>query len=247
MNVKRRVVFKALVFSLIGLMGVVRGDQHFEPVNNTGELCTIVVENAMIDGVILQIGDEIGVYDDTLCVGAVVYQGVFPLACSGIIEVVIPGGDTLLGAKRGNPISFKIFQNSSGIEMDAMSIFGLGGIFGDILTEVTVLVASTGSSVDTDGKSVPDDFRLAQNIPNPFNPSTTIGYQLPVTGWTHICVYDMMGKKMRTLVDEVKHAGNHTIVWDGRDDRGSLMSSGPYFVRMLVGSYTETKKLLLIH
>ena len=76
------------------------------------------------------------------------------------------------------------------------------------------------------------DYLLFQNNPNPFNLTTTIRYQLPVTGHLSIYVYDVLGREITTLVDEVKQAGEHSVDWDGADINGKRVSSGTYFYQI---------------
>jgi hypothetical protein len=76
------------------------------------------------------------------------------------------------------------------------------------------------------------DYLLFQNNPNPFNITTTIRYQLPVTGHLSIYVYDVLGREVTTLVNEVKQAGEHTTHWDGTDKEGKRVASGTYFYQI---------------
>ncbi len=90
---------------------------------------------------------------------------------------------------------------------------------------------------------VPEVFLLLQNFPNPFNPSTTISYSIPV-GTRHavslLKVYDVLGRDVATLVDEVKPAGTYTVNFDA-----SQLSSGVYYYKLTAGSFTQTKKMIL--
>lgn len=92
-------------------------------------------------------------------------------------------------------------------------------------------------------KSSPDAFSyfLASNYPNPFNPSTTINYEVPSSMFVTLKVYDVLGREVETLVNEVKSAGKYSVTFDG-----SKLSSGVYFYRMNAGSYTSTKKAILM-
>ena len=238
-----------LIFAMVGLMGIVRANQHFVPLKPTGDFCWIIIRNVTIDGVQLQNEDEIGVFDGGVCVGAVVYAGTYAMSCAAILQFVsFTNGDTLEGAKQGNTMVFKVFQKLSGMEVNSTPSLSSGGHFGDILTVVETLEASTGSPVkDKEDTGLPRDFGLLQNCPNPFNPSTTIRYQIPKTHRTRICIYDIMGHKVRTLVDDIIQAGRYKISWNGCDDRGSRVNSGPYFVRIQAGSYTNTRKMLLVN
>jgi hypothetical protein len=89
--------------------------------------------------------------------------------------------------------------------------------------------------------STPGSFRLDQNYPNPFNPATTIGYQLPA--WEHVSleVYNILGQKMATLVDEDQSPGEHKFVFNG-----TRFASGVYFYRMRAGDFVQTHKLMLL-
>jgi hypothetical protein len=85
------------------------------------------------------------------------------------------------------------------------------------------------------------DFSLNQNFPNPFNPSTTISYQLSDEGFVSIKVYDVLGDEITTLVNEVKQSGIHEINFDA-----SEISSGIYLYRMTVNNFTQTRKMILL-
>ncbi len=89
--------------------------------------------------------------------------------------------------------------------------------------------------------STPQKYSLSQNYPNPFNPSTVIRYQLPVNSSVTLKVYDVIGREVAIVVNEVKEAGSHTVQFNG-----SSLSSGVYFYTLKAGSFTTTKKLLLM-
>ncbi len=98
-----------------------------------------------------------------------------------------------------------------------------------------------------DGKSFPARFALDQNYPNPFNPSTTIEYSLPGTSTVKMVVYDLLGREVRTLLNnDRKEAGDYTIMWDGKSNAGHSLPSGTYFLRLEAGKHTATQKLMLL-
>ena len=88
--------------------------------------------------------------------------------------------------------------------------------------------------------------RLEQNRPNPFNPSTTIHFVLPVREHATVEIYDAKGEKVRTVLDEMRERGGHDVVWDGRNDHGVPVSSGTYFYRLLAGKHVKAKKMILL-
>jgi PKD repeat protein len=92
----------------------------------------------------------------------------------------------------------------------------------------------------------PYEYALEQNSPNPFNPTTTIRYQLQRRGLVQLAVYDLLGRLIRTLVNDEQLTGSHSVVWDGTNQSRQRVSSGVYFYRMRSGSYVETKKLMLL-
>lgn len=87
---------------------------------------------------------------------------------------------------------------------------------------------------------------LHPNCPNPFNPQTTIAYTLPQAGRVSLRVYDVAGRLVRTLVDDVEEAGGHVTTWGGRDGRGVAVVSGVYFVRLESESGVRTRKMVLL-
>ncbi|MEJ2720337.1 MAG: beta-propeller fold lactonase family protein, partial [bacterium] len=89
-------------------------------------------------------------------------------------------------------------------------------------------------------------FSLEQNHPNPFNPSTKIAFTIPADGHVTLNVYDVAGRLVRTLVDEKRRANRYTVMWDGRDNRGTPVASGVYFYRILAGKYRATKKMVVV-
>ena len=93
---------------------------------------------------------------------------------------------------------------------------------------------------------VPGAFALQPNFPNPFNPSTTIRYQLAEDGPVRLEVFDILGQKVRTLVADLQTAGFHRVVWDSRDDAQRQVAAGVYFYRLQAGEFTQVRKLLLL-
>ena len=88
--------------------------------------------------------------------------------------------------------------------------------------------------------------KLATNHPNPFNPHTTIGFSLKKDSHVNIGIFNLRGQKVRTLVDREYKAGQHTTVWNGKDDNSRDVTSGIYFYKMRTGKYTSTKKMILL-
>jgi hypothetical protein len=94
---------------------------------------------------------------------------------------------------------------------------------------------------------VPETFALHQNVPNPFNPTTVIRYDVPVCGG-HVTlrVFDVAGRLVRTLVDSPQSAGEKRVTWNGRNNHGSLVATGVYFYRMTAPGFSKTRKMVLL-
>lgn len=99
---------------------------------------------------------------------------------------------------------------------------------------------------DIDAPQVVFDFSLNQNYPNPFNPTTTIEYQIAKQGNYAVNIYNVLGQRIRTLVNGVQTSGAHKITWDGKDDFGKQVSAGIYFYRLKGEKISITKKMLLV-
>ncbi len=96
------------------------------------------------------------------------------------------------------------------------------------------------------GSTLPTSFTLEQNYPNPFNPETSIQYTVAAAGNVRIEIYNMLGQKIRTLVDDQHAVGTYTVTWHGRTDSGSQVASGIYLYKMVAGDYSETRKMTLL-
>jgi|GEM_PF-672853 len=94
--------------------------------------------------------------------------------------------------------------------------------------------------------AVVNEYRLEQNFPNPFNPTTTINYSLKENSDVQIIIFNTLGRKVRTLVDKNEAAGHYSVRWDGKNDIGNFVATGLYFYKIKAGSFIETKKMILM-
>ena len=94
--------------------------------------------------------------------------------------------------------------------------------------------------------SLPGQTALLDNYPNPFNSRTRIAYRLAASGPVRLSIYNSLGQPVRTLVDGSQAAGEHRVAWDGRDQRGSAVSSGVYLTRLLYPGGMQTRRLILL-
>jgi hypothetical protein len=107
--------------------------------------------------------------------------------------------------------------------------------------------AATGVEVKDLTVIMPDDYRLEQNYPNPFNPSTTIRFRLPVRERISLKVFDVLGKEVRTLIDNQDlPAGGGEVIWDGKNNSRVSVASGTYFYKLIYGNFQKTEKMVLL-
>lgn len=92
----------------------------------------------------------------------------------------------------------------------------------------------------------PAGFHLYANYPNPFNASTTIRYDLPKESFVTLAIFDLLGRKVRTLVSNTIPAGPHTLQWDGNDDAGKVLGSGVYYCRLRAGEFVDGMRMVLL-
>jgi hypothetical protein len=162
------------------------------------------------------------------------------------------------------PITVCVTYNPAalpGPESDARLVHYNGSSWDDITTSVDTVAnvvcgttttlspfaIGTGDIPSAVGPQASERGMLHQNVPNPFNPITTIAYDVPVGGAdVSISVYDAAGRRVRELVDEHRAAGRWSVQWNGDDDRGRRVASGVYFYRMRAGSFVNTKKMVLL-
>jgi hypothetical protein len=113
---------------------------------------------------------------------------------------------------------------------------------------LTVKYVQTGTDImdETAEREKPSAFTLSQNYPNPFNQTTKIEFTLAKSGVVSLNIYDILGRKVRTLVSEHLSSGYKSVLWDGKNDSGKDVASGIYFYQLKVGDFSETKKLVLL-
>ena len=107
-------------------------------------------------------------------------------------------------------------------------------------------VGESDVSVDEPADNFPREFVLYSNYPNPFNPTTTLRYDLPEDSHVSIMIFDLMGREIRTLINKQQSAGIKSIMWDGTNDLGQPLSAGMYLYRISAGDFHSVKKMVLL-
>ena len=109
--------------------------------------------------------------------------------------------------------------------------------------EDSIIVDDTATSVEV---GPPGAYRLYPCRPNPFNPHTSISFDLPVRNHVRLRIYDIQGRSTATLIDETLPAGSHAVSWDGRNQSGVPLASGVYFYRIETGDFVKTERMVLL-
>ena len=146
------------------------------------------------------------------------------LAMNGDKDLQVPGPENLeaieMALRQGGNSDFSIEETFAPIALDVLG------------TWLEAHVDAATAVVEARADEVPTDFVLAQNYPNPFNGSTIISFTLPQTGPVELSVYNGLGQRVASLVSGMRTAGNYTLHWDGRDERGRLLASGTYLYKL---------------
>ena len=93
---------------------------------------------------------------------------------------------------------------------------------------------------------IPNNYKLANNYPNPFNPTTTITFSIPENSDVLLEVYNTLGERVRMLINENYSSGSYSTIWNGRDDFGYEVNSGIYIYRMVTNNFVDTKRMILM-
>jgi hypothetical protein len=173
-----------------------------------------------------------GIYPDSILISLTVLSGSFD-GPDTILGIVFTAGNYVTTAQVS--IERSSLQNSEGEEIPHRTIGA----------EIQIDCPTSADGEDEESQN-PSTYALGQNYPNPYNPVTQITYQLPQPGVVSLKIYNVQGQLVRTLVNEYKPAGTHSISWNGRSDLGMEVSSGIYLYRIQAGNFTETKRMILI-
>jgi Flagellar hook capping protein len=101
-------------------------------------------------------------------------------------------------------------------------------------------------AIDEEKNTLPKQFALHDNYPNPFNPNTTIRFDLPKDIDVSIIIYNLLGQKVKTIDKSQMNAGFHSITWNGTNNYGAQVSAGMYFYQLRTSDFVKTKKMVLL-
>ena len=156
--------------------------------------------------------------------------------------VAMHGGSTQ--SLIGDTVSLYLPQD--GLYFDVTFLSYSGGNSGGGFSYSRTAVTTSMDMITDDGSVLPDKYTLQQNFPNPFNPVTTLRYNLPENRLVNITIYDMLGRKVKTLINQNQDAGHKSVIWDATNDYGKPVSAGIYLYQIQAGEYMQTKKMVLL-
>jgi plastocyanin len=154
----------------------------------------------------------------------------------GTHNVVADDGSFTSGAVSSDPWVYEHVFTIAGNFRYYCLLHGSPGGLG--MSGIIRVKSSTGVS---ETETAPNNFKLDQNYPNPFNPTTVIGYSIPRLSRITLTIYDISGKEVKKLIDQLKPPGNYEVNFDGRD-----FPSGVYFYRFQADGFSQTRKLEII-
>jgi hypothetical protein len=148
-------------------------------------------------------------------------------------------------ANQSDDISYEVNTGRTGsktvrIKLAASSNFDVNCSLSKAYAADFVIAKSSLQNINLENESLPTTYDLAQNYPNPFNPTTMISYSLPKANHVTLKVYDLLGRVVALLVNEIKPQGRHNVQFNA-----SSLASGIYFYRLQAGNFVETKKLVI--
>ncbi|MFC1508714.1 T9SS type A sorting domain-containing protein [Candidatus Omnitrophota bacterium] len=109
-----------------------------------------------------------------------------------------------------------------------------------------IILIETAVDEQMRGNAVPEGFTLLQNYPNPFNPGTVIPYRLVRAAHVHLAIYNVLGQRIRTLVDKRQGVGEHQVIWDSRNDQGLALGAGVYIYQIKIDGNTQSRKMVMM-
>jgi len=175
------------------------------------------------------------------------------------VDISNDGGDTWTSVENTNQSTsgwekFQFIVNGYVTPTDSVQLRFVasdvdpGSLVEALIDDFELLAVGGVTGIDDDNitSNLPETFELKQNYPNPFNPTTTIQYTLPKNSRVLLKIHNTLGQEVRTLVNAFQAAGYKSVVWDGKNNRGELLSSGIYIYSIVAGDNAASKKLLFL-
>lgn len=236
---------KNLLFIILFAAGFAYAQQYYTFTSNTGSNATIAIPLSIqprAGGSLLQNGDEIAVYTPAgRCAGAVVWTG------NSNVALTAWGDDPLTtvvdGFAAGEIMTFKVWRKSVNREYIASTVSYSTGNQLYSTNGIYVLSQLEANTVNVEGEEKTVSTKLHQNYPNPFRESTTFSFDLSERGYVSVVMYNLLGKKVKTLIAGERGIGTHSVQLNAADDN---IPAGVYIVKMTVNGYSASRKITAI-
>ena len=239
---------KTLKSVSLGSQNLIADESYFTPVwsGNGLDHMNLYSNEIKINEMDIQPGDEIAVFDGEQCVGVVKFKNYK----NGYIPIIVskddPTTEEIDGYISGNPIKFKVWDASEQTEVTNPEVLFIDNSANKFTELGTSIFSLKATSVTTNTKQNAINITcLGDAFPNPFTQETSINYSLHIKSEVVISIFNLLGEKVITLIDNTLPAGNYQIIWNGIDEEGINVPSGIYLYRMETNDYTQTKPLII--
>jgi len=253
---KKKIIFSILLcsFSFAKLRDCTT--HYFTPVwyGNPYLPMSYFVVSATVNDQLLSPGDEIAIFEGEICIGACVVpdEGIVPPNYSIVVSKNDGSGN---GYIEGNEALFRIWLTESNEEIvDVFAEYfdtGTGNpietvTFESLSDAVVELRAEHAINENMNGVKTPIDDFLDECFPNPFNPETTIHFEIARHQHVRVDVFDVLGKRQNTLLVDTLVPGKYSIAWNGKNETNELLPSGLYFIRLVTEKNLLIRKVVLL-
>ena len=181
---------------------------------------------------------------------SVIYRRELTGDLSEYIRFIVPSNDNSIANMYKVPYHhIEDYMHTAGVELisGTWNIIATDGKYDVSATNGPFTLTIDGSKLNVNNSEpIPKTFALHANYPNPFNPTTIISYDLPEQAQVTLGIYDLLGKQIKTLVNQSQDAGNKIAVWDGSDEFGRPVSAGVYLYQIQADDFSQTRKMLLL-
>ena len=199
-----------------------------------------IAEGAMID---VSWTASIDVDEDSVAYGFLLFNGPYSVETPALYTAEV--GMTQLMIPHSSAIALLETAGFQSITCDWL-VFATDGQDTTMSDEIRTLFIDARPVLTVDESMVPEVFALHQNYPNPFNPTTTINYDIPESQVVSIMIYDIMGREVRSLLNEFQEVGYRSVRWDATDNFGRAVSAGMYVYTIQAGDFRQVRKMVLL-
>jgi hypothetical protein len=214
--------------------------QSFEWVSSALDTINITKTN-LTDTYTAQWTESKDVYNDSINYLVYAKVGVYPaeeIYDTTVTSVSITYQEILWGVFEGSPV------NGATVSLNVKATDGIDTV--DVTGDNRVIYVNRYEYLSTEGEGVPVEFALHENYPNPFNPTTTLRFDLPEVSDITLTIYNMLGQKVRTFDYQNTSAGYHSVKWNATNDYGDPVGAGVYLYQLQTKDFVKTRKMVLL-